>query len=138
MENPDREVRRGEKPNEPVALGTQLGYVLSGPISDMPRSKLSSVNLNATHILRCASVPAETQVKRFWDLDSVGIMETDTVHKILKEKITFDNRRYTVELPFQEFHPVLPDNFQLSVARLKGQLKCLRQQLWSLSSMTKL
>ena len=67
------EVRRGEKPNEPVALGTHLGYVLSGPISDMPRSKLSSVNLNATHVLRCVSVPAkplessETQVKRFWD-----------------------------------------------------------------------
>ena len=65
------EVRRGEKPNEPVALGTHSGYVLSGPIGDMPRSKLSSVNLNATHVLRCASVPAkpsespETQVKRF-------------------------------------------------------------------------
>ena len=93
----------------------------------MPRSKLSSVNLNATHVLRCASVPAkplkslETQVKRFWDLDSVGIMETDTVHETFKETITFDDGRYTVELPFQEFHPVLPDNFQLSVARLKNQ-----------------
>ena len=128
------EVRRGEKPNEPVALGTHLGYVLLGPISDMPRSELSSVNLNATHVLRCASVPAkpleslETQVKRFWDLDSVGIMETDTVHETFKETITFDDGRYMVELPFQEFHPVLPDNFQLSVARLKGQLIRLRQQ----------
>ena len=128
------EVRRGEKPNEPAALGTRFGYVLSGPISDMPRSKLSSVNLNATHVLRCASVPAkpleslETQVKRFWDLDSVGIMETDTVHETFKETITFDDGRYTVELPFQEFHPVLPDNFQLSVARQKGQLKRLQQQ----------
>ena len=128
------EVRWGEKPNEPVALGTRFGYVLLGPISDMPRSKLSSVNLNATLVLRCASVPAklldslETQVKRFWDLDSVGIMETDTVHETFKETITFDDGHYTVELPFQEFHPVLPDNFQLSVARLKGQLKRLRQQ----------
>ena len=133
MENPDRGSETGEKPNEPVALGTHLGYVLSGPISDMLRSKLSSVNFNATHVLRCASVPAkpleslETQVKRFWDLDGVGIMETDTVHETLKETITFDDGRYTVELPFQEFH-VLPGNFQLSVARLKGQLKRLRQQ----------
>ena len=100
----------------------------------MPRSKLSSVNLNATHMLRCASVPAkllealETQVKCFWDLDRVGIIETDTVHETFKETITFDDGRYMVELLFQEFHPVLPDNFQLSVARLKGQLKYLRQQ----------
>ena len=128
------EVRRGKKPNEPVALGTHLGYVLSGPISDMPRSQLSSLNLNATHVLRCASVPAkpseslETQVKHFWNVDSVGIMETDTVHETFKETITFDDGRYMVELPFQEFHPVLPDNFQLSVARLKDQLKRLRQQ----------
>ena len=128
------EVRQGEKPNEPVALGTHLGYVLSRPISDMPRSKLSSVNLNATHVLRCALAPAnpleslETQVKRFWGLDSVGIIETDTVNETFKETITFDDGRYTVELHFQEFHPVLPDNFQLSVARLKGQLKRLRQQ----------
>ena len=53
------EVRLGEKPNEPVALGTHFGYVLSGPVSDMPRSKLSSVNSNTTHVLRCASVPAK-------------------------------------------------------------------------------
>ena len=84
------EVRRGEKPNEPVALGTHLGYILSGPISDMPRSKLSSVNLNATHVLRCASVPAkpleslETQVKRFWDLDSVGIMDLWSLSSTMK------------------------------------------------------
>ena len=57
----------------------------------------------------------ETQVKRFSDLDSVGIMETDTVQETFKETITFDDGRYTVELPFQEFHPVPPDNFQLSL-----------------------
>ena len=131
VENPDRGSEMGEKPNEPVALGTHLRYVLSGPFCDMPQSKLSSVNLNAPHVLRCGSVPAkpleslETQVKRFWDSDSVRIMETNTVHETFKETITFDDGRYTVELPFQEFNPVLPDNFQLSVARLKGQLKRL-------------
>ena len=48
----------------------------------------------------------------------MGIMETDTVHETFKETIAFEDGRYTVELPFQEFHLVLPDNFQLSVARL--------------------
>ena len=58
----------------------------------------------------------------------MGIIETDTVHETFKETIAFEDRRYMVELPFQEFHTVLPDNFQLSVARLKGQLQRLRQQ----------
>ena len=51
------EVRRGEKPNEPVALGTHLGYVLSGPISDMPRSKLSQCNFKCdTRVEMCFGI----------------------------------------------------------------------------------
>jgi hypothetical protein len=50
------EVRRGE--NGPTAVGTRLGWVLSGPVEDerMPISKLAT-NLATTHVLRCATSP---------------------------------------------------------------------------------
>ena len=134
-ENPDRGSETGGEAKRASSFGNTLRYVLSGPISDVPRSKLSSVNLNATHVLRCASVPAkpseslETQVKRFWDLYSVGIMETDTVNETFKETITFDDGRYTVELPFQEFHPVLPDNFRQQPLVLEQYDEIITKQL---------
>ena len=54
------EVRRGE--NGPTAVGTRLGWVLSGPVEDerMPISK-PATNLATTHVLRCAISPTQTQ-----------------------------------------------------------------------------
>ena len=54
------EVRRGE--NGPTAVGTRLGWVLSGPVEDerMPISK-PATNLATTHVLRCATSPTQTQ-----------------------------------------------------------------------------
>ena len=45
------EIIQGEE-NEPVAIGTKFGWVLSGPVENMPRTLLSNVNLTATHVLR--------------------------------------------------------------------------------------
>ena len=33
--------------------------------------------------------------------------------------IKFENNRYSVSLPFKENRPILPDNYQLSLNRLK-------------------
>ena len=41
--------------------------------------------------------------------------------------IKFDGTRYGVKLPFKEVHPVLPDNFRNSIARLGSLLQCLKQ-----------
>ena len=45
------ETRRGESPNSPIAIATKLGWVLSGPMAEIPKSKMSSVNLNATRVV---------------------------------------------------------------------------------------
>ena len=41
--------------------------------------------------------------------------------------VKFENRRYKVPLPWKEFHDPLPDNYQLSVNRLQGFLRQLKQ-----------
>ena len=77
------EVRRGE--NCPTAVGTRLGWVLSGPVEDerMPISK-PATNLATTHVLRRATSPTQTQsqgierdLRAFWDLESLGILKQE-------------------------------------------------------------
>ena len=45
------EIRRGTR--GPVAMNTKFGWTLSGPVENAPRSDTHSVNLTATHVLRC-------------------------------------------------------------------------------------
>ena len=75
-----------------------------------------------------SGIPAQTdevfqnQVNRFWELESIGIVdkESDSVHDEFKRSLMFENGRYTAELPFKEQHSILPDNFKLSATRLDG------------------
>ena len=48
---------------------------------------------------------------------------SDTFTKAVK----FENGRYKVPLPWREFHDSLPDNYQLSLNRLQGLLRRLKQ-----------
>ena len=71
----------------------------------------------------------QNQVNRFWELESIGIVdkESDSVHDEFKRSLIFENGRYTAKLPFKEQHSILPDNFKLSATRLDNQLKHLKQ-----------
>ena len=57
------EIQQGKDENEPVAIGTHFGYVLSGPVSNMPRTLLSWVNLSCTHVLR-VSIMKTAQIRK--------------------------------------------------------------------------
>ena len=54
-------------------------------MAEIPKSKMSSVNLNGTHVLFVANsgIPAQTdevlqnQVNRFWELESIGIVDKE-------------------------------------------------------------
>ena len=74
-------------------------------MAEIPKSKImSSVNLNATHILFVANsgIPAQAdevlqnQVDRFWELESIGMCMMNS-----KDLLMFENRRYTAKLPFE-------------------------------------
>ena len=131
------ETRQGGSPNSPIAIAMKMGWVLSGPMAEIPKSKMSSVNLNATHVLfvENSGILAQTdevlqdQVNRFWELESIGIVdkESDSVHEEFKRSLTFENGQYTAKLPFKEQHSILPDNFKLSATHLNNQLKRLTQ-----------
>ena len=128
------EVRRGD--SGPMAVHTRLGWVLSGPVEDPTHDSDPSVNLvSSTHVLRCASEPTHPEnddligeLKRFWDLESLGISSSEqSVYSQFINTITFRRGRYEVHLPWKDTHPLLPDNYETSLKRLKNLLNRLKE-----------
>ena len=57
-------------------------------------------------------------VVNFWDLHAVGIKDNEiSIYEKIKDGIKLENNRYSVKLPVKEFHPILPDNYLLSLNR---------------------
>ena len=112
----------------PVALETALGWVLSGPISHTESRR--HLTLLTTHTLGtyCSNEELNTQLRSFWDLESLGISKTDkSVCETFSSSVKFEEGRYTVRLPWKESHPDLSSNYELSVSRLNGLLRRLHQ-----------
>ena len=58
-------------------------------------------------------------ISKFWDLDAVGIKDNEiSSYEKFKGHIKFENNRYSVKLQVKELHPILPDNYLLSLKRL--------------------
>ena len=120
-------VRQGD--SGPNAMGTKVGWVLPGPITD-PVNEKTSANLVNTHVLKFATQPLTPdatdmtqEFRRFWELESLGVFPNDkSVYEKFTQSIKLKDKRYKVELPWKESHPVLPDNYQLSEKRLKHLL----------------
>ncbi len=122
------EVIRGD--SGPTAIRTGVGWILSGPTNHLG----VSVNLvfTSTHTLKIDVYPPmeptlDDCLKRFWDLDSLGIVKETSVYDKFVQQITFNGHRYEVCLPWKECHPPHPDHRELSRKRLMSLLKRLRQ-----------
>jgi len=64
----------------------------------------------------------------FLELETLGICEPEkTIYYDFSKSVTFNNGRYQVSLPWREQHKSLPENYQLSLHRLRGLFKRLRQ-----------
>ncbi|XP_065891704.1 uncharacterized protein [Dysidea avara] len=124
-------VNRGDGP---TAVHTRLGWVLSGPVEGL-LSQNTSCKLVSTHVLKVDGyVPQESErsldrtLKSFWDLESLGIREGEVdVYEQFQKEICFKNGRYEVNLPWKEATPTLPSHYELSLKRLTGLLRRLRQ-----------
>lgn len=124
-------VNRGDGP---TAVHTRLGWVLSGPVEGLMSQK-TSCNLVSTHALKVDAYMQEESdrsldrtLKTFWDLESLGIQEGEAdVYQQFQKQISFKNGRYEVSLPWKEAHPALPTHYDLSLKRLTGLLRRLRQ-----------
>jgi len=126
-------VKRGKDNSSLVASETILGWVLSGPVLESRPTTLSSVNFVSTHVLKVAAKTEdqevlkspEPDVDRLWDLESIGIKEKETVLDTFEKNVTYDDNRYCVTLPLKDKHQTLPDNYELSLARLRNLTKRL-------------
>ena len=122
------------KDNGPIAVHTKLGWVLSGPVEDFSVQG-TLVNLVATHALSVdVYTPEDTKqdldsrLKAFWDLESLGIKPDEcSVYQEFEKTIEFKDNRYEVSLPWKHFHLELPDHYDLSLKRLVGLLKRLKE-----------
>ena len=86
---------RGES-EEPEAVETELGWVLSGPLRGRePDSKQEVVvNFVAQDSIAIVSDRLESTVGKLWDLESLGIKASDEVHKSFENDISFIDGRY--------------------------------------------
>ena len=124
------EIRRGQF--GPVAINTELGWVLSGPADQIqPCTSL------LTHTLRVDGLTQDAQVlddrlRSFWELESFGISphsEPDpSIQEEFESSVLFSGGRYQVELPWKRSHPPLADHYHLCVGRLRGLIRRLQQE----------
>ena len=72
--------KKGETANAPTAVESTLGWVVAGPIEGHPsentKSMLSTVCID----------PVTDSLKRFWELESIGIVDKGEVHMSLEEE----------------------------------------------------
>ena len=68
------------------------------------------------------------QVSHLWDIESIGIRNVQDVHKSFIENVSFQNGRYSVSLPFEEYVQDIPDNYNLSLVRLNSLVKRLHEE----------
>ena len=70
----------------------------------------------------------DSQLKKFWDFESMGINpEMCSVYDKFEKEIIYKNNRYEIALPWKRSHPSLPDNYELALRRLNGLLRRLKQ-----------
>ncbi|XP_028410434.1 uncharacterized protein LOC114533050 [Dendronephthya gigantea] len=122
------ETKKG-KTGEPVAIQTELGWVLSGPLRgrEIEGAGVTQVNFMG-QTTKWDRDSLESNVEKLWSFEGLGIIEEDTVHETFLDGISFTGNRYSVKLPWKEDHDNLPDNYMNSLARMKGQLKRLEKE----------
>ena len=83
---------------------------------------LSRIKLSCTQVLRVSATQCEAPVivnsedssnqeklNQMFELDTLGISESDSVHETFLKNVKFENNH----LPWREHHDTLPDNYDL-------------------------
>ena len=127
------DIIRGPSDDAPVAIKTNLGFILSGP-ADVIDNKTPSSSVLISHVLKCQAEiinPNEIlheHLDNFWNSETLSQCENDPefdVQKSFRDDLHYDweEGRYAVKLPVKEQHDLLPDNYSNSLKRLKGLTK---------------
>jgi hypothetical protein len=102
---------------------------LSGPLKPCEgRGRQDySVNFVSQQRVDTDSVSLESEVRRLWDLDLIGIRVNDEVHEMFENEVSFKDGKYSVKLPWKQGHEPLPSNYVNSFALMQNQLRKLRK-----------
>ena len=94
-------------PDELIAMETELGWVLSGPMkSSENESETRSAQVNLIGSVHEERLNLESDVHKLWDMETIGIIESeDEVHEAFVKSVSFTGNRYSVRLPWKEGHP---------------------------------
>ena len=96
-----------------VAVETKFGWILSGCVGVGAKTQSFSFVSSATSEIRISGKndEPESQVKRFWELESLGInkYEQSFYEEYLNTICRNEYNRYEVRLPFKENHPLIHD-----------------------------
>ena len=107
----------------PVALHSKLGYVLSGTATLNPVSFLAKSEPKFTSMLASSTDEITVSLQRFWELDSIGIVENEVAVQTTPSEIRFVKGRYEVDTPWRANHEMLGDNYVQSKSRLLSNLR---------------
>ncbi|KRX34629.1 hypothetical protein T05_5743 [Trichinella murrelli] len=105
--------------DDPVAIETTPGWVVFGPVNPSP---------NPTSQVNCVQVENEIEqtLKKFWELDSIGIKpqdenpSQDSVSAKFHSNLAHDGSRYTVGLLWKPGEIRLSNNRSLAEQRLQA------------------
>ena len=100
-----------------VAVESKFGWILSGCVGVGGKTQSFNFVSSATSEVRIGGKndELESQVKRFWELESLGInkYEQSFYEEYLNTICRNEYNRYEVRLPFKENHSLIHGSFEL-------------------------
>ena len=119
-------------PHEPVAVESIFGWIICANVGD---NNLKDVHCNLIQTkesgfnsqLREETDDSIENLKRFWEIESVGINSPADVYEQFKNNISHDGKRYVAKLPLKPHCELLPDNYKLCLRRLNYLVNRLKK-----------
>ena len=111
----------------PTAVSSKFGWLLSGPTNNSQNETNVVSNLvisGEPHFSNGAKESGEMAdiLKRFWDVESLGIVDTDCESELIKRKgeIKFNGSHYEVGLPWKGDCLPQSNNYGMCVTTLRS------------------
>ena len=120
--------KKGSSSESLVAVESHLGWILTGQVNRYSRYTTSMLTVVENSGLT-------KSLKRFWELESIGIAETENTVVSREEEVAvadfnrglkFDGKNYEVRLPWKRDPPKLESNYMQAVRRLESIERRLR------------